>query len=369
MKCSCPTYKCSYSTGRQQQQCQSPPQRGPTQSEVHSWTPFRCPSRHVSPWLILPCSQLRDEQLHHSSSFPQLQLHQQESPGKGVTPTWLGIALMHTKRPSLSPQKSTVVCLPKSPAQKLLQFDPISQDDLGDSPSYQLTWLASSNGLKVPLMSNVMLRDCLPLQSHALQQDPRWPCQRGRMTNSTLQLPREPHLGLAAPHLPGLQLWRTPSCTAQCGPQSNGWGSGSGHTLKGWGHHPIGGLISSLWTRGAWERSNSSRSRDRLQVSDFPQLNLKKNPGWWDPPPSLHNLHCDKFMPPGDLRGSQDIQETSNERTLTLAKALQSCAKRSSGPYYIMCGTARDLQECMTNLMWFTEEDILDAMLMEPVGN
>ena len=25
---------------------------------------------------------------------------------------------------------------------------------------------------------------------------------------------------------------------------------------------------------------------------------------WWDPPPSLHNLHHNKFLPPGGLRGS-----------------------------------------------------------------
>ena len=31
-----------------------------------------------------------------------------------------------------------------------------------------------------------------------------------------------------------------------------------------------------------------------------------------------------------------------------------------------MCGTARDLQECMTNLMWFVEEDILETVLLEP---
>ena len=34
-----------------------------------------------------------------------------------------------------------------------------------------------------------------------------------------------------------------------------------------------------------------------------------------------------------------------------------------------MCGAARDLWECMTNLMQFMEEDILDVMLLEPVDS
>ena len=34
-----------------------------------------------------------------------------------------------------------------------------------------------------------------------------------------------------------------------------------------------------------------------------------------------------------------------------------------------MCGTARDLQECMTNLMWFVEEDILETTLLEAEDN
>ena len=31
-----------------------------------------------------------------------------------------------------------------------------------------------------------------------------------------------------------------------------------------------------------------------------------------------------------------------------------------------MCGAARDLHKCMTNLMWFAEEDVLETMLLEP---
>ena len=34
-----------------------------------------------------------------------------------------------------------------------------------------------------------------------------------------------------------------------------------------------------------------------------------------------------------------------------------------------MCSTARDIKVCMTDLMWFGEEDILDAMLFEPLDD
>ena len=34
-----------------------------------------------------------------------------------------------------------------------------------------------------------------------------------------------------------------------------------------------------------------------------------------------------------------------------------------------MCSTARDLQACMTNLIWFREEDVLDAMLFKPLDD
>ena len=32
----------------------------------------------------------------------------------------------------------------------------------------------------------------------------------------------------------------------------------------------------------------------------------------------------------------------------------------------MMCNTARGLKECMANLMWFTQEDVLDAPPLEP---
>ena len=124
MKQSYSMWRHSYIGGRQQQ-CQSLPQRGQTQGELHSKTPSRSPSR------IPPCSQCGDEQLHHSSSCPQLQAHQ-ESPGEGVHLTQPGIALMCTARCSYS-WEPTVKYSSKSPAQKLVMFDLPNLDDLGNA--------------------------------------------------------------------------------------------------------------------------------------------------------------------------------------------------------------------------------------------
>ena len=133
MRCSHPMHRNSHSRGGQQQQHQSLPQQGPTQSEAHPQTPSRSPSRHVSPLVILPLSQLIGGQLPPSSSCPQLQLYQYVPRERGE-PGPMGTALTCPMRCSHPPQKLTVACLPKNPAQKLVQFNLTNQDDLGDSP-------------------------------------------------------------------------------------------------------------------------------------------------------------------------------------------------------------------------------------------
>ena len=86
----------------------------------------------VLPGLHAP--NVRDKWLHCSFSCPQSQSHQQESLGEGVNQTWPGIAPMHTVRCSHSHQESTALFSPKSPAQKLVWFNLMGQDDLEDSP-------------------------------------------------------------------------------------------------------------------------------------------------------------------------------------------------------------------------------------------
>ena len=57
------------------------------------------------------------------------------------------------------------------------------------------------------------------------------------------------------------------------------------------------------------------------------------------------------------------------EETLALAKVLQSCAQWSGEPYHRLCSAICDLQECMVGMMWFTEEDVLAVMLLEPTDD
>ena len=85
--------------------------------------------------------------------------------------------------------------------------------------------------------------------------------------------------------------------------------------------------------------------------------------------PSLSTLHCNDFLLPGDLKGSQNIHEMRKEKTLALAKGPQSCSEWSGGPYSMMCGTVRDLQGCMTNLMQFEEENIWEIPLLKPADD
>ena len=87
--------------------------------------------------------------------------------------------------------------------------------------------------------------------------------------------------------------------------------------------------------------------------------------GWWDPLQSLSALCCNTFLPPGGLKSSWDIQETRKEKTLALAKALQSCCEQSGGPYSMLCGTAQDLQRCMVHLIWVKDFDVLEIPLLE----
>ena len=104
----------------------------------------------------------------------------------------------------------------------------------------------------------------------------------------------------------------------------------------------------------------------KLLASHSPSQKLR----WWNPPPSLSALHCDAFLPPRDLQGSKDIWETRKEKTLALAKVLQSCYKQSGVPYSMMCQrTARDHERCMANLMHFWEEDVLEIPLLDPADD
>ena len=235
MKHSCSTHRYPYSGGRQQQH-QRPPQRDPVQSEVHSQTPSIC----VSPLLIPPCSQHGDEPLHHSSSSQREELAQPSQ--ESLWYTLQGAYIHHQNQLLNSCPRALHRWWCSSTSQTWMIWV--------NHCNCPLTWLASSNGLKMLPMTKVTLRVCLPPQTHALWYNPRQPSQRGRVTSGTLQLPGEPHPGPALLHLQGLQLWGNCTHTTKCWTLLNSPGTGSGHALGEWENHPTGGLSSSLCTRG-----------------------------------------------------------------------------------------------------------------------
>ena len=199
-----------------------------------------------------------------------------------------------------------VKCLSSSPTQKQVKFN--LTEDLGNCP---LTWLASLNSLKMPLMSEVMLRAHLSLWPHTLLYNLRWPCQRGRATSGTLLLLGKRDPNLVPPLLPGLQLPVEPGPNATpCWTQSNGQRTGSGCMLQGWENHLTGGQSSSLCTGS-------------VQNSPWPSYSC------W----------------PRDRM----IQEMRKENNLALA--LQHSSEWSGRLYSMMCCAARALQGCIANLM------------------
>ena len=205
-----------------------------------------------------------------------------ESPGRGIILARLGTTLTHPARCSHSPQKLTVACLPKSPAQKLVWFNLMNQDDLCNSPQLPmnltsfLIWSGSAANEWCDAWDSPTPTATCP------RVDPRWQCQRGGMTSSTPHRPSKPHPGLVPPHPLGLQPWRTcsPTVHLKCQTQTNDPGNGSRYMLKGWGLHPLGGPSFLLWIRGAKWRSpkwlHNSRPRNRLWLSDFLQFNSWK---------------------------------------------------------------------------------------------
>ena len=57
------------------------------------------------------------------------------------------------------------------------------------------------------------------------------------------------------------------------------------------------------------------------------------------------------------------------EKTLALARALQCCAERLELPTGVLCNAAPELQRCMAPLMCLNGDEIVEASLLEPMGN
>ena len=176
-----------------------------------------------------------------------------------------------------------------------------------------LTGLASSNSLKMPLMSMVMLGVHLPPCPHALLNDPRQPCWRGRAASGTLQMPGEPDQSLVPPHLPGLQLPVEPNPnTTPCWTQSDSQRTGSAHTAWGWGV-PLFVLGVCKWAPHDLCTASGQETCCRFLATQSPNQNI----GMVESSSSLSALCCNDFLLPGDLKGSWDICEVRKEITLT----------------------------------------------------
>ena len=90
---------------------------------------------------------------------------------------------------------------------------------------------------------------------------------------------------------------------------------------------------------------------------------------WWDSPPSFPRLYIHDFLPHTDASGTRDFQTMRQEKTLALAQALQCCAERLGVPTRVLYHAAWELQKCMALLMSLNGNDIVEASLLEPMGN
>ena len=57
------------------------------------------------------------------------------------------------------------------------------------------------------------------------------------------------------------------------------------------------------------------------------------------------------------------------EKTLALARALQTCAERSGMLNGVLCNSARELQRCMAPLMHLSGNEIVEASLLGPTSD
>ena len=268
----------------------------------------------------------------------------QEPLEEGVDLTWPEITLMITTGHSHSPQESMVKCPCRTPKWKQVWFD--LADDLGDALQLPndlagfLEW--PEDAINEWHDAQSPSTPCL----HALLCNLRWPCQRRRVTCGTLLLLEKPDWSLVPLHPLGLQLpGESHPHVTPCQTWWNGQRTGLGHTPWEWGNHPTGDQSSYLCrgcTGGLPEAFTQQLAKRQAAGFRLPTAQAKKL-GQWDLLPSLSALCCNSFLFPGDLQGSQDICEMRKEKTVALAKALQSCSEWSGGPYNMMCSTARDL--------------------------
>ena len=62
-------------------------------------------------------------------------------------------------------------------------------------------------------------------------------------------------------------------------------------------------------------------------------------------------------------------RQLGRKKTLALARALQCCTERLGAPTRVLCNAAQELQRCMAPLMCLNWDEIVEAPLLEPMGD
>ena len=97
-------------------------------------------------------------------------------------------------------------------------------------------------------------------------------------------------------------------------------------------------------------------------------LTQQEASSWWYSPPSFHRLHTYDFLPHSDTSGMRNIWTMRQEKMLVLAQVLQCCAEGLGAPPGVLCDVVWELQKCVTPLMSLNWGDIVEALLLEPMG-
>ena len=99
------------------------------------------------------------------------------------------------------------------------------------------------------------------------------------------------------------------------------------------------------------------------QVAAF-QLTLAqhKTAGWWVPLPAISRLWLQQYMPSPAFSNFRIMRQ---QRTLALARVLQAHTEESGCPTGVLCEVARELQWCMTPLLAFNGDEIVEASLLQ----
>ena len=123
------------------------------------------------------------------------------------------------------------------------------------------------------------------------------------------------------------------------------------------------------YTLGWHMIGNDLNEPEALYISQWQAAAFRPPPGWWDSPPSFCRQHTYDFLLHTDATGMRDFQTMRQQKTLILAWALQCCAEGLGAPTGVLCNMAWGLQKCMVPLMSQNGEDIVEASLLEPMGN